>query len=149
MPRQPRYLLPEHGFFHLTARAVHETALFRTRDECLAFLDLLARAGRRARWRMEALCLMTTHYHLVLEGQRDDVSDALHRVNGRYAQLANERRGRRGHLFGDRFAAWLIESEEHLHTAVAYVLLNPVRAGLAPTPEAWPWSWSRHGKVVE
>ena len=135
-----------HGTFHVTARAVDGVALYRVRSECVTFLELLHRAGRIAGWRMDALCLMTTHYHLLLEGDRDALSDALHRVNGHYASLANRRRGRHGHLFADRFATRLIESEEHLEAAARYVLLNPVRAGLCRRPEDWPWSGSRFGK---
>jgi REP element-mobilizing transposase RayT len=149
MARRPRYLLPERGVFHVTARAVDGTALYRTRDECVTFLDLLVRAGRLSGWQLYAFCLMTTHYHLVVQARRLALSRALHRANGHYAQLVNARRARRGHLFGDRFAARVIDGEEYLLATVRYVLLNPVRAGLCLRSEDWPWSGSRFGKAVD
>jgi putative transposase len=92
---------------------------------------------------------MGTHYHVVCTGRRDDISGAMHRLNGSYAQLFNERHERRGHLFGDRFSSWLIQSEELFYAAIRYVLLNPVRAGLCREAKDWPWSGSRFGKDAE
>jgi REP element-mobilizing transposase RayT len=88
---------------------------------------------------------MTTHYHLVVGCRRPDLSRGVHRLNGRYAVDFNRRYGRFGHLFAERFSARLIESEDYLFDACAYVVLNPVKAGLCLRPEDWPWSYSRYG----
>jgi len=88
---------------------------------------------------------MTTHYHVILESTRYDLSRGLHRLNGVYAQAFNNRRGRFGHLFADRFESRVIESEEHLAAACRYVVLNPVRAGICAAPHEWPWNHSRYG----
>jgi putative transposase len=149
MPRRPRYLLPETGYFHLTTRSAGGIRIFRDTEDARLFLALLGRVVRVGRWAADAFCLMGTHYHLVCHGNRDDISAAEHRLNGRYAQLFNERHGRRGHLFGDRYATRMIESEEHLEAAARYVLLNPVRAGLCRRPADWPWSGSRFGKTLD
>ena len=47
---------------------------------------------------------------------------------------------RRGHLFGDRFADTLVESNPHCEKTIAYILENPVRAGIVKEVEDWPWS---------
>ena len=47
---------------------------------------------------------------------------------------------RRGHLFGERFADELVESDPHAKRTIAYVLENPVRAGIVKSVEDWPWS---------
>ncbi|MBD0347962.1 MAG: transposase [Thermoleophilia bacterium] len=149
MPRLPRReLLPQHGFFHITARGVAEEAIFRDDADRVVFLALLGGTVGRFHWRSHSFCLMSTHYHLVIEAQRALLSAGLHRLNGIYAQHFNRRHGRRGHLFADRFAAWLIESEEHLYAACRYLLLNPVRAGLCHDPAAYLWSGSRYGKIL-
>jgi putative transposase len=87
---------------------------------------------------------MPNHYHLIVECPRDLLSRALHRLNGKYASQFNLKYGRSGHLWGDRFALWLIRDERHLRAACAYVLANPVRAGLCERPSDWPWSGSRY-----
>jgi len=91
------------------------------------------------------MCLMTTHYHLVVHSTRLDLSLGVQRLNGRYAQLFNERHGRFGHLFADRFTSRVIETEDHMHEACRYVVENPVRARLCDAADEWPWSHSRYG----
>ena len=43
-------------------------------------------------------------------------------------------------MFGGRFYSARLTSDDHLMSALIYVLLNPVRAGVARSPQAWPWS---------
>jgi REP element-mobilizing transposase RayT len=90
-----------------------------------------------------AWCLLGTHFHVIVECRREQLSLAMHRLNGTYAQRFNKRHDRRGHLFEERFSAWVIDTEEHLRAAVEYVVENPVAAGLCRHPEEWIWSWPR------
>lgn len=108
------------------------------------FLAHLRTRTERHGWIVHALCLMTTHYHLVLHSTRVDLSRGVQRLNSRYAQLFNKRHVRFGHLFADRFASRVIETERHLHEACRYVVENPVRARLCDAAEDWPWSHSRY-----
>ena len=86
---------------------------------------------------------MTTHYHLVVELRDVRLSRAMQYLNGVYARRFNARHGLRDHRFGERFSSTPIESDDHLHHAIAYVLENPVRAGLVDSWEDWPWSGRR------
>ena len=88
---------------------------------------------------------MGTHYHLVVDTLRANLSRGMHRLNWLYALGFNERYELFGHVFADRFSVRAIESEEYLYDACAYVVLNPVRAGLCDRVEDWPWSYSRYG----
>lgn len=144
MARLPRSLLPD-GVYHVVSRGVERRDVFLDEDDRLAFLALLAEVTVRFDWTVHAVCLMTTHYHLIVETRRASLSDGLRTLNGRYAQRFNRRRGRWGHLFGDRFWCEPIESERQLAAACAYVVANPVRAGLCVAPEDWRWSHSRYG----
>jgi putative transposase len=94
---------------------------------------------RKFAWNVYAYCLMPNHYHLVLSTERESLSKGMHRLNGLYAQRFNRRHGRVGHLFQNRFSAYVIESDAHLLSAILYVGDNPVRAGLAERPADWPW----------
>jgi putative transposase len=145
MARLGRKLLPAAGIFHVTARGVARSSIVRDDDDARLFLALLAKHVRQERWDCHAFCLMPNHYHSILEATLDRLSHAFHRLNGVYAQTFNERHARSGHLFGDRFAAYVIRDDEHLRNAVEYVLANPVRAGLCERPEDWPWSGARRG----
>jgi len=143
MARLPRCQLPERAIFHVTTRGVDRQAISRDDDDRRLFLALLARVTHRMDWNCHAFCLMPNHHHLILETYQDLLSVGLRYLNGRYAQAFNQRHGRTGHLFGDRFASFVIRDEEHLHAAIEYVLQNPVRAGLCRRAEDWPWSSAR------
>ena len=88
---------------------------------------------------------MTTHYHLVIAATTGSLSSRLRDLNGLYARVFNHSHGRFGHLFSERYDARVIDSEEYLHDACAYVLLNPVKARTCNRIDEWPWSYSRIG----
>jgi putative transposase len=143
MPRLPRCRLPERAVFHVTTRGVNHEAISRDDDDRRLFLVLLARVTSRTDWDCHAFCLMPNHHHLIVETHQDLVSVGLRYLNGRYAQAFNRRHGRTGHLFGDRFAAFVIRDDEHLRQATDYGLQNPVRAGLCSRAGDWRWSGAR------
>jgi len=141
VPRRPRRHLPD-GLFHITSRGVAGSLIFLDHHDRRRFVLLLAQVSELWGWRVIAWCLMGTHYHLVVEAKREQMSHAAHRLNGLYAQGFNRRHERRGHLYENRFSSWAIADEGHLNATIAYVLENPVRAGLCAEPRDWLWSWA-------
>ncbi len=144
MARLPRNSLPD-GIFHVYSRGVAGAPVFVDDADRSSFLKLLALCAQRQGWTCHAFTLLSTHYHLVVEATRVSLSAGLHGLNGRYARHFNRRHGHFGHVFAERFSARLIESEAYLYDACAYVLVNPVRAGLCDRIEDWPWSYCRYG----
>src|SRR5690606_18448610 len=57
-----------------------------------------------------------------------------------YTQRFNRRHARSGHVFQGRYHAVLVDRDAYWLEAARYIVLNPVRAGLADRPEAWRWS---------
>lgn len=144
MSRVTRSSLPD-GLYHVVSRGIPETPIYLGDADRSTFLRLLRRVEAKHAWVCHAYCLMTTHYHLVVASTRDGLSDGLRELNGLHARGFNQRHGRFGHLFAERFSTRVIESEEYLHDACAYVLLNPVKAGMCDRMDEWPWSYSRIG----
>ena len=124
MPRRPRRQLPN-GLFHITSRGVDGSLIFLDNHDRRRFVLLLAEVSDLWGWRVIAWCLLGTHYHLVVEAKREQMSHAVHRLNGLYAQGFNRRHERRGHLFENRFSSWIVGDEKHLNAAIAYVLETP------------------------
>ena len=139
MARIARSALPD-GAYHVTSRGVDGDAIVRDDFDRLLFAKLLRGTITEFGWGCRAWCLLTNHFHLVLEARRSDVSAGMKRLNGLHAQRFNSRHGRRGHLFQDRFASWVIDDDDYLEVACEYVLANPVRAGLTDRPEDWRWA---------
>jgi putative transposase len=138
--RQPRRDLPD-GVYHVTAQAVSGGWLFVDDVDRRAFVWLLGAATARCGLGCLGYCLMGTHYHLLLQGRREDMSIAMRALNGRYARRFNERHARRGHVFADRYSAYVVRDERHLEDARRYIAANPVLAGLCESVDDWPWTW--------
>jgi REP element-mobilizing transposase RayT len=139
VPRQPRIEVPG-GTFHVTTRGVNGEPVFFDPGDCIFFLTRFARTVDRFGWVCLAFCLMTNHYHFVIETPEPTLARGMEFLNGAYARGTNQRHGRTGHLFGRRYWSGLIETDSHLVEACRYVVLNPVRAGICTRPDDWRFS---------
>lgn len=78
--------------------------------------------------------------HLIAVPESEDgLRRAIGEAHWRYTRKVNFCEGWKGHLWQGRFASFLMD-ESYLFAAIRYVELNPVRAGLVETPDAYPWS---------
>ena len=83
---------------------------------------------------------MENHYQLLLEISELNLSQALHLINAGYTTYFNRVYNRSGHLFQGRYRAILVERDQYASVLSRYIHLNPVRAGIAKSPENYPWS---------
>lgn len=126
--------------YHITSRGNAGENVFIDKEDQQLFLSLLEDVRERYNWLCYAYCLMSNHYHLLIETPDGNLSLGMRQLNGVYTQKFNERHGRVGHIFQGRFKAILVQKESHLLELCRYVVLNPVRAGLVSYPEEWKWS---------
>ncbi|WP_279222718.1 transposase [Stutzerimonas kunmingensis] len=148
MPRQPR--LEMTGLpHHVVQRGVDRQAVFFDRECYLDYLHLLHAYAGHLEVNIHSWCLMTNHVHLLLTPHvPGGLSRLMQNLNRRYVQQINRRFGRTGHLWAGRFKASIVSHERYLLSCMRYIELNPVRAGMVPHPEAYPWS-SWHANVGE
>lgn len=139
MPRPLRPQIPD-GLYHVTTRGNRRQPIVLEDRDCELFLFLLGNVVEQLGWKVHAYCLMTNHYHLLVETPNADLSVGMQLLNGQYAQAFNRRHGYEGHLFERRFFSEVVESDWHLLEVVRYIVLNPVRAGLCRHPAEWRWS---------
>jgi REP element-mobilizing transposase RayT len=139
--------LPD-GFFHVFCRGVASAIACPSADDRTELFRLIGQTARRFGWELYAACVMSTHYHLVLEARVEALSKGAQQLNWRYARYFNRRYGLFGHVFAERFGTRSLEGEERVFECCAYVLLNPVKARLCDRVEDWPWSYSRYGLSV-
>lgn len=124
----------------MIARGVAGSPIVIDDEDRQVFLALLRSTAARHRWRLHAFCLMTTHFHLVLETREPNLSRGMQRLLSVHAQEFNRRWQRFGHLFADRFTSRIIGDDEYLEDVCRYVFDNPVTAGVVRAPSDWPWS---------
>jgi putative transposase len=140
---RPRRIEVPGGYYHLHTRGNDRQAIYFGNWSGRLFVRELERASLRHGWRILAYCLMTNHYHLVLQVGEGGFSHGMCELNGRFAQISNWMNKRSNHLFGARFRSWPIEDDPYLLEVSRYVLLNPVRAGAVGNPRRWRWSSMR------
>jgi putative transposase len=139
MPRRPRFQEPG-AIYHVTSRGTEGRAIFLDDLDRELFVAELGEVVKAGSWMCPAYCLMTNHFHLVIQTPQADLAVGMHAVNSTHANYFNRRHNHVGHLFQSRYTSILIERESHLLQACRYVVLNPVRAGLCRRPGYWRWS---------
>jgi REP-associated tyrosine transposase len=129
------------GRFHVYTHCVWAVpALYRDDIDRLTFLRRLAYVTAVSGWRCMEYCLMTSHYHLLVEVGDGTLPKAMHALNLPYARSFNGRYALRGHVQFNRYGSRRIEDDEDLVGTFAYVANNPVRAGICSRASEWPWS---------
>jgi putative transposase len=137
---RPLRLEYEGAIYHVTSRGNARQDIFLVDPDRELFLQVLGDTVKRFGWLCHAYCLMTNHYHLVIETPEAKLSRGMRHLNGVYTQAFNRRHMRTGHVLQGRFKGIVVEKESHLLELARYVVLNPVRARMVRSAKAWPWS---------
>lgn len=128
------------GLYHVTSRGNARMDIYLNDTHRIEFLALLAKTINRFNWICHAYCLMSNHYHLLIETIDPTLSKGMKYLNGTYSQFYNRSRGRVGHVFQGRYKGIIVEKEAYLLELSRYIVLNPVRAHMVSRPEDWIWS---------
>jgi putative transposase len=140
------------AFYHIINRGNAGESIYADNKDRYTFLEYLERAVERFTIVIHAYCLMTTHYHLIVETPNANISNAIQWINVSYATYYNRRHHRQGHLFQGRFKSILINADDYLLELSRYIHRNPVMAMITELPEDYPWSsyraYVKGGKTV-
>lgn len=128
------------AYYHVTARGNERKDVFKSQKDREQFLQYLESAVTRYDAVIHAYCLMSNHYHLLLETPAGNLSKIMQHINGAYTNYYNAKRKRSGHLFQGRYKAIVVEADEYAQQLSRYIHLNPVRVGLSARPEEYRWS---------
>jgi putative transposase len=128
------------ALYHVTSRGDGREDIFLGDEDRIAWLDVWGAACKRFNWVCHAYCLMTNHYHLLIETPEGNLSAGMRHLNGVYTQRFNRAHARVGHVFQGRYKAILIDRDSYLLEVARYIVLNPLRAGMVCNIGDWPWS---------
>ncbi len=76
----------------------------------------------------------------LLRAKWSSLSEFIREIKQTFSRYYNKHHGRRGTLWGERFKSLIVENGETLINCLAYIDLNPIRAGIAARPEDYRWS---------
>lgn len=128
------------AFYHVIARGNGKANIYSDAEDRAKFIELFSKSLNRYNIKCYSFCLMSNHYHLLLETPDANLSDGMHQLNAEYAQYYNRRHDRSGHLFQGRYKAIVVQRDPYLLELCRYIVLNPVRAGLVEDPIQYKWS---------
>jgi len=135
--------------YHVTSRGDGREDIYLSDEDREIFLKVLSHVVERFGWVCHAWCLMTNHYHLMIETPKGNLSKGMRQLNGVYTQQFNRSHGRVGHVFQGRYKAILVEKKAHLLELSRYIVRNPVAAGMVKLAEDWAWSSYRSTAGLE
>lgn len=128
-------------FYHVYNRGIDGREVFADRFDFRKFLKALDKYLERCEVELQAYCIMSNHFHLMVrQGEKDDMSVFMNRLGSSYARSYNNRHQRTGKVFGGRFKAKLVDRDDYLLQVSKYIHLNPVAAGVVNRPSDYEWS---------
>ncbi|OIO02315.1 MAG: hypothetical protein AUJ51_06580 [Elusimicrobia bacterium CG1_02_56_21] len=148
MPRTARLDIPG-CLYHVISRGNERRKIFYDKGDRADFVKRLRTALGFSGAKCLAWCLMSNHFHLLLLRGAMPLADLMSRLLTGYAVGFNLKHERCGHLFQNRYKSILCDEEEYFKGLVAYINLNPLRAGLAQSlAELEKYRWCGHGGMV-
>jgi len=150
MPRRPRIFI-DGAIYHVYCRFGHGARVFAQADEADRFLSILRDVARTDGLTILAWCLMPTHYHLAVRTGSRPLWKSLRLIQGRFAVSYTRRHHTLGALWQGRYKARLVTGTDSLRRLLAYIHINPVKAGLVARPAEYARSGHREllGRVRE
>jgi len=144
MARLPRLTLTDYPH-HVILRGNNRQVIFSGESDMRRMLSLLEEHSMVQGVDVHAYVLMGNHLHLLVTPRRDGALSLMMQSVGRsYVRAFNQAHGRTGTLWEGRYRSSVIQTERYLLTCMAYIDLNPVRAGMVEAPENYPWSSHAH-----
>lgn len=132
---------------HVVQRGHNRQPVFVDAADRAFFLDQLEQASRQCGVAVHAYTLMENHFHLLLTPQTDDALPRMMQALGRgYVRYFNNRYGHSGTLWEGRYRCTVVQAQVYALACMAYLDLNPVRAGAVQRSS--DYAWSSHGHYV-
>jgi len=128
------------ALYHITSRGNAQESIFLSDSDREVFLSVVSDVYNKFDWHFHAYCLMSNHYHLLVETPRPNISKGMQYLNSVYTQRFNRIHHRVGHVLQGRFKSIIVEKESYLLELARYIVLNPVRAHMVSSPSEWSWS---------
>ncbi|MFT7879193.1 MAG: transposase [Sulfurimonas sp.] len=138
MPRRPRIDLA--GFHHVVNRGVNRSSVFVDESDYEMFLKIVCKASRLYQVILHDYCLMSNHFHLLIETKMENLSLFMKHINSNYAIYANKKQKRSGHFWQGRFYSRYITSDDYYYTLIRYIEQNPIEAKIVERVGEYPYT---------
>ena len=128
------------AWYHVMNRGRRSEFIFLDKHDYSMFIDLLIELSEMWNANVAAYCLMTNHYHILVQTPDANISRCMRHLNSVYTQRYNSRHGFNGPLFRGRYKSILVCEDSYLLQLVRYIHKNPVKAGIVKNIPDYEWS---------
>ena len=145
MPRANRYFLSGH-VWHITHRCHKKEFLLKFARDRQRWRYWLYQARKRFGLCVLNYIVTSNHIHLLVRDRGEgEIAKSMQLTAGKTAQEYNQRKGRKGAFWEDRYHATAVDTEGYLSRCMVYIDLNMVRAGVVKHPSEWSMSGYHDG----
>lgn len=122
-------------------RGYNREVVFAGDEDHRYFLELLDRYRQRFAVKLHHYCLMSNHFHLLVQcAEPRELSAWMAGLLRAYVYYSHRRTGFVVYLWQGRFKSPAVAIEEYFLSCARYIERNPVAAGIAAEPWSYPWS---------
>ena len=148
MPRGPRLDAPG-TLHHVMLRGIEKRDIVTDDKDRTDFVVRMGKLAQETGTTIYAWALLNNHAHILLRSGKAGMSTFMRRMLSGYASNYNRRHDRQGHLFQNRYKSIVCQEDRYFMRLVAYIHLNPLRAGLvASLDELDAYPWGGHAVVM-
>lgn len=139
IPRKRRIWYPG-ATYHIMGRGNRHKDIFSDEEDRQYFLVILENVQKRYPFLIHSYCLMTNHYHILLETKSSEIWRIMQLFVLNYTTYYNHKYNKDGHLFQGRYKSCIVENDEYFLQTSRYIHLNPVKAKMVAYPQDYKWS---------
>jgi len=147
MPRKRR--IEKIGFYHILNRGVEKRNIYLEDEDYLKFLEIIDDSALTYDFSIYSFCLMSNHYHLLIQTKQENLSLLMRQINSRYSIYFNNKYKRVGPLFQGRFKSWFVYDSIYLKALIKYIEFNPLKANIADKVGLYKWSMSSYAYTLK
>lgn len=129
----------ENSFHHVIDRGYLKKTIFFDENDFEYFLNIVWTVCESHKLIVHAYCIMTNHFHFLVQNPLKNISSALHLILLRYAIYFNKKYNQKGKVFERQFLSPLIDTDNYLVTVSKYIHRNPLD-GVVDDLKNWKWS---------
>ena len=126
--------------YHVITRGNNRQVIFHDDQDRTAYLEKLFHYCREKEVHLLCYCLLSNHVHLLLETPQGNLSRMMQAFQTSYTVSWNRRHRYTGHVFEQRYKAFLVDKDNYLLQVSRYIHLNPVAARIVERPQDYRWS---------
>ena len=139
MSRPLRIQYPD-AWYHVMNRGRRGEDVFTGKKDYNAFINLLKELVEDYNVKIAAYCLLSNHYHLLVQTPTANISRAMRHLNGVYTQRFNKIYHCDGQLFRGRYKSILVDADSYLLELLRYIHRNPLESGMVDNINEYTWS---------